>query len=276
MFIDLLLNFLCRIGTASSSSISSSTEMCSSSHWRQIPSLMLPEDDKKQRPHRTQFSCCSSSWVFMCALKLQAKAKRLLHSSQACGLSPDLGEEKEKKREIIKLFCSLARIQWPDLCAFSLAIHAYGNEKEFKVSFGAYNLTREGSETKLKFILFPIELFYANWISFLKKLKLCDSRYCLIKLYRWPFVSHSLFTSRLSLLFLLNYFIGVLNFWSLIDFDCFSFFSFALFCHRRRFFCSSFIGHSNVWMMEVILLCHILTLMRKIKIMQRKKYSKSS
>lgn len=28
------------------------------------------------------------SWVFMWARRLQAKAKRLLHNSQACGLSP--------------------------------------------------------------------------------------------------------------------------------------------------------------------------------------------
>jgi hypothetical protein len=35
----------------------------------------------------------------MCALKLQANAKRLLQSSQACGLSPDLGEEKEEKEK---------------------------------------------------------------------------------------------------------------------------------------------------------------------------------
>lgn len=134
MLSDLLLNFLWRIGIASSStSTSSSTVIGSSSHWRQIPSLISPVDDKKHCPHRTQFSCCSSSWVFMWALKLQANANRLLHSSQACGLSPKLEEEEEetgRRREIIKLFFAASCAKFSDLIfIFFLLLlqHAYGN-----------------------------------------------------------------------------------------------------------------------------------------------------
>lgn len=64
--------------------------------WQQ-PKVTRPFVMEYSWPHRRHFSGCGSSWVFICARRLQANANRFWHISHSCGLSP-VKKKLDKKK----------------------------------------------------------------------------------------------------------------------------------------------------------------------------------